>query len=167
MISLSKIVLIPMCVVGASCAVYFPISSALNAYKPSKITTIIESENFKDNKMIEHTQRQKEIQKIKDSTKEGFISDTMNKNINNVVSHVDIEFENKTKKAKKAKKPATPLESSKPLEPPLESPAKKQSSNAIESSPNYSTIESNQLKAKKETKAPSNYRSINTHPIRF
>ncbi|MWV61055.1 hypothetical protein DCO58_11655 [Helicobacter saguini] len=150
MISISKMILIPVGVAAASIAVYVPISLALSEYKPSKVTTIIESGgDFSDTKkIIEQVQTQNELNKIKDSTKEEFIKDTLNKNIDNVVSHADFEFENKKKKGKIAANRAL-KENITNEEPQLKSNTK-------------SNLDSNKVK-----KSTTEYRSINTHEIKF
>lgn len=146
-------ILIPVGVAAASVAVYVPISLALSEYKPSKVTTIIESGgDFSDTKkIIEQVQTQNELNKIKDSTKEEFIKDTLNKNIDNVVSHADFEFENKKKKGKIAANRAL-------NEPLIESIESKQDSKQTP-------------KEIKKQKPPVTYRSINnninTHDIKY
>lgn len=150
MISISKMILIPAGALAAGAAVIVPISSALNDYKPSKVTTIIESEsNFKDTKkIIEQVATQEQLNRIKDSSKDEFISDTLNKKIDNVVSHTDFEFENKKKKTKNVA-PKQPIESNKDSK-----PAPKEIKPVI----------------KPKEKPPVTYRSINhtnTHDIRF
>lgn len=165
-LGLIKMLIIPLSVVIGGGAIYVGISNSLNEYKPSRATTILQNDSVKK------AATKEELDKIKKSKNDDFISTNLSSGINNIISHTDIEFSEtppiakpsppKPKPTKSVNKPAPKPKSKETLKETLkETPKETPPTNHI-----VPKLESN-LESNLESKGPIPYRTTNTHSMKY